>query len=88
MPETLTVPLTRRRAVVGAGAAVAAATLGGADAAARTQNNMHEALDLLRAARTKLENAAHNKGGHRAKAITLVDDAIAEVRRGIAFADG
>jgi hypothetical protein len=40
----------------------------------------------LQSARTELQAATPNKGGHREKALNLIDAAIAEVRAGIAFA--
>lgn len=48
------------------------------------QPHMHNALDSLQTARSELQASTHNKGGHRVKAIALVDSAIAQVRRGIA----
>ena len=39
-------------------------------------------------ARAELGRAEPNKGGHREKAMGLIDQAIAEVRAGIAFAAG
>lgn len=50
------------------------------------QPHMQAALDHLRSARAELEAANSNKGGHRERAIELVDQAIAEVRAGIDFA--
>jgi hypothetical protein len=50
------------------------------------QPHMDAALALLQNARTELNQAEPNKGGHREKAIGLVDQAIGEVRAGIAFA--
>ena len=47
------------------------------------QPRMKEALHHLRAARASLENAERNKEGHRERAITLVDEAIAEVEAGM-----
>ncbi len=47
---------------------------------------MQAALDELRGARSELEAATSDKGGHRAKAIELVDEAIGEVKAGIEFA--
>lgn len=49
------------------------------------QPNMQAALASLQQARDKLERATPDKGGHRAKAIQLVDAAIAEVKAGIRF---
>jgi hypothetical protein len=50
------------------------------------QPHMQNALTHLRQAHTALQNAAHNKGGHRERAIELVDKAIAEVEAGMAVA--
>jgi hypothetical protein len=49
------------------------------------QPHMETAIDHLRAARADLEAATADKGGHRVNAIRLVDSAIYEVERGIAF---
>src|ERR1043166_2777002 len=49
------------------------------------QPNMQSAKVNLQNARANLIAATPNKGGHRAKAINLVNEAIAEVNRGIAF---
>ncbi len=49
------------------------------------QTHMQSALDHLRAARGLLADARANKGGHRGRAIALVDRAISQVERGIAF---
>jgi hypothetical protein len=49
------------------------------------QPHMHAALDHLRAAKQQLETAEANKGGHREKAIRLVNDAIVQVEKGIAY---
>jgi hypothetical protein len=50
------------------------------------QPNMEAALSDLRAARASLEKAEANKGGHRTNAIGLIDQAIAEVKSGMAAA--
>jgi hypothetical protein len=50
------------------------------------QPHMDAALALLQNARGELVVAAPNKGGHREAAIALVDQAIVQVRQGIAFA--
>jgi hypothetical protein len=47
------------------------------------QPRMQNALGDLRAARSELQAAARNKGGHRERAIDLVDQAIGEVRAGM-----
>jgi hypothetical protein len=50
------------------------------------QTHMDRALDYLQSARGELRDAEANKGGHREKAMKLVDDAIDEVREGIRYA--
>ncbi|OYX11652.1 MAG: hypothetical protein B7Z15_11400 [Rhizobiales bacterium 32-66-8] len=50
------------------------------------QPNMENALNSLRAARASLDMAEPNKGGHRDVAISLVDQAIVQVKEGIAYA--
>lgn len=50
------------------------------------QEHMHSALDALRTARTELQASTPNKGGHRERAISLVNQAIDETRAGIDFA--
>ena len=52
------------------------------------QPHMGETITLLQSARAELAAATPNKGGHREKALGLIDQAIAEVRAGIAFASG
>ncbi|SBO43875.1 hypothetical protein [Cyanobium sp. NIES-981] len=47
------------------------------------QPNMKAALVSLNQARQSLEKATHDKGGHRVKAIQLIDEAIREVEAGI-----
>jgi hypothetical protein len=50
------------------------------------QPHMQAALGELRAARSELDAALADKGGHRERAIALVDDAITEVKAGIDYA--
>lgn len=50
------------------------------------QPHMQAALDHLQSARSELQSANSNKGGHRERALELVDEAIGEVRAGIDFA--
>jgi hypothetical protein len=50
------------------------------------QPHMDAALALLSNARAELVAATPNKGGHREAAIGLIDQAIVQVREGIAFA--
>jgi hypothetical protein len=49
------------------------------------QPRMQSALKDLRSARSELNAATADKGGHRGRALALVNDAIAEVERGIAY---
>jgi hypothetical protein len=51
------------------------------------QPHMDAALDHLRAARHELEIARHDKGGHRDAAISIIDNAIHEVKAGIEAAE-
>ena len=52
-------------------------------AASPDQPHMQAALEALESARNNLDKANADKGGHRANAIQLVKDAIAEVKMGI-----
>jgi hypothetical protein len=54
-------------------------------ASADAQPKMKAALILLKDAKTQLEEAAHDKGGHRAAALKAVKVAIEEVEAGIKF---
>jgi hypothetical protein len=45
---------------------------------------MENALRALENARSELVAASANKGGHRQKAISLIDQAISETRMGMA----
>ena len=56
-----------------------------APASVGDQPRMKEALEFLRSARSHLNNADADKGGHRAKAIDYVDRAIDEVNKGIEY---
>ena len=53
--------------------------------ASADQPHMQAALEHLRLARTELEEADRDKGGHREAAMKLTRDAIAEVERGLNF---
>ena len=52
------------------------------------QPHMQAALDALRTARGELQEASHNKGGHRVEALRLTNEAIRETEAGMADADG
>jgi hypothetical protein len=49
------------------------------------QPHMRAALDALRLAKRELNQATADKGGHRVRAEKLVEQAIAEVERGIKY---
>jgi hypothetical protein len=49
------------------------------------QPRMEAALDQLRSARSNLDAASSDKGGHREKAIDYVNKAIDEVKKGIEY---
>ncbi|HEX6803323.1 MAG TPA: hypothetical protein VF133_06545 [Terriglobales bacterium] len=53
--------------------------------AARSQPNMEATLQHLRAAQESLQNAAANKGGHRERALQLIQQAIQETQAGIEY---
>lgn len=72
-----------RRSMVATAAILPFAAMAGVSPAAAAQPNMEAALRSLREARVSLEKASADKGGHRVKAIDLVNQAIAEVNRGI-----
>ena len=50
------------------------------------QPNMESAKMNLQNAKANLLMAEHNKGGHRTKAINLINQAISQVNKGITFA--
>jgi hypothetical protein len=52
------------------------------------QPHMSATIVLLQSARAELVAAIPNKGGHRERGIGLIDQAIEQVREGIAFAGG
>ncbi|HTX60414.1 MAG TPA: hypothetical protein VMH02_12170 [Verrucomicrobiae bacterium] len=52
-------------------------------ALATQQQHMYNALQSLKTAYSELNKASSNKGGHRAKAMNLIDQAINEVNLGI-----
>ena len=53
--------------------------------ASADQPHMQAALEHLRLAKGELEKADADKGGHRQKAISLVNDAISQVEKGVGF---
>jgi len=79
-------PLRRAVAGLALALAVAAAFAVGCASTGAAQPHMRNALDELRAARGELDRAEADKGGHRVRAIELVDSAIAEVQAGMDYA--
>jgi hypothetical protein len=71
-----------RHRVAAVVAIAAASFIGGLAVAA--QPHMDNALASLQTARSELQVAEANKGGHRVNAIRLIDQAMGEVRAGIA----
>lgn len=56
-------------------------------AMAEDQAHMQRALAALQTAQSELQAAAHDKGGHRARALEIVGRAINQVQMGIAVGD-
>ena len=50
------------------------------------QPHMEATIGLLQSARSELTAATPNKGGHRERALALIDQTIEQVREGITFA--
>jgi hypothetical protein len=85
MPELI---LARRNLLAGMGVALAAgpaATLAASPAIAN-QGNMDAAMRALENALAALRRATPNKGGHKERAVGLIEQAMAEVQAGIAYA--
>jgi hypothetical protein len=55
--------------------------------AVATQTHMVNAIGYLQSARAQLNEAVHDKGGHRANAVKLINEAIQEVNYGIQAGD-
>lgn len=73
-----------RSAFIAVGFVAGLAAAFAAGLATAGQPAMRNALDNLQQARTNLQNATSNKGGHRVEAIRLVNLAIDQVQAGIA----
>jgi hypothetical protein len=69
-----------------AGVAAAPALALSALPAEAYQGNMERALSALEAALQSLQAATPNKGGHRERAMRLIEHAMGEVQAGIDFA--
>jgi len=74
--------VTRQRLLI----ALTIASSMGIGYALAQQPHMDATLRMLQDAHHELEQATPNKGGHRERALVLIDQAIAQVRDGIAFA--
>jgi len=77
------VSITRRRVVQFAVVLAVAGLAFAGGLAIAAQPKMEAALHALQNARGDLDRAEHDKGGHRVKALQLIDQAIEEVRLGI-----
>jgi len=66
-------------------AIAAVATVFCAPVANADQPKMRDALADLEAARVKLQHADHDKGGHRERALELVNNAIAQIKEGMRY---
>ncbi len=75
-----------RRLMLGAAALAAPALALPALPAEAYQGNMERALSALSAAMESLHAATPNKGGHRERAMHLIERAMYEVQAGIDFA--
>lgn len=81
--------LSRRNALAGAGLALAAGSLATlvSSPALADQGNMQAALRQLSNALNSLHRAPPNKGGHKERAVQLIQQAMDEVQAGIDFAN-
>jgi hypothetical protein len=77
---------TTKSTLLAVGLTIATMLTIGTGAALAAQPHMQTALHELRAARTALEHATNDKGGHRMKALQEVNAAIRETEEGMRFA--
>jgi hypothetical protein len=81
--------MNTRSKVLAAVGAIALLGMGyGVGIAQGYQPHMQSALAALQTAQQQLQIAEENKGGHRANALRLVNQAITEVQAGIAVGAG
>lgn len=73
-----------RSAAIACAAALGIGFAGGTVAAER-QPHMRAALRALTTAKVQLQEANADKGGHREKALRLVNEAIGEVQAGVRY---
>jgi hypothetical protein len=85
--ESITMTISRRFTLQRILPAIGLGAMAAGLSKAENQPHMHSALGHLRAARKSLEEADPDKGGHRTKAIQLVDQAIRHVEEGIQYAN-
>jgi hypothetical protein len=76
-----------RRSFAATGAAAIGLFGASAQSAKAYQGNMERAVASLHEALESLRDSTANKGGHRARAMDLVREAIAETQAGVTFAD-
>ena len=88
MSDTTEMFTSRRNLLRLAGAGVAASTAVAVSAnqALAYQGNMERALSSLYSALGSLREATSDKGGHKAQAVRLIQEAIGQVQSGIEFA--
>jgi hypothetical protein len=82
----MTIPTTSRREIfriAAAGAVAAGAVAISAQPAAAYQGNMERAIGELYDVLASLREASSDKGGHKANAMNLIQQAISEVQAGI-----
>jgi hypothetical protein len=78
----------RELGLLATGGAIAAALVAGAKtASAEPQPEMARARTLLHEAAESLRAGPSDKGGHKVKAIELIEQAVFEVEEGIRFAN-
>lgn len=87
LPQTEIDVMTRSLLVTTVFTALAVLGLGAPRAAAEEHPRLHAALYELRHARTELKEARHDFGGHRAKALEALDDAITQVEKALKAVD-
>jgi hypothetical protein len=79
--------LSRRRLLtITVGALTASSVLAPGTTALAYQGNMERALSELQTALRSLREATPDKGGHKATAVRLIEQAVSEVQAGIDFA--
>jgi hypothetical protein len=79
---------TRVKAALVAGALVMATGAGYGIGFAQGQPHMQNALGFLQSAKSELNMAERDKGGHRTAAVNLINQAINQVEQGIAVGAG